>query len=77
MAAELGTSPILLGLAICAGGIGLSLPNDSGFWVVNKFGRLSMVETLKVWSLGGFIAGLTALGAVYLLSLMQGFLPGL
>ncbi|MDQ0206886.1 GntP family permease [Alkalicoccobacillus murimartini] len=77
MAAELGASPVLLGLAICAGGIGLSLPNDSGFWVVSKFGRLSMMETLRVWSLGGLIAGLTALGFIYFLTMFQNYLPGL
>ncbi|MDV6378328.1 gluconate:H+ symporter [Sporosarcina sp. GW1-11] len=77
MAGELGVSPILLGLAICAGAIGLSLPNDSGFWVVNKFGRLTIPQTIQAWSIGGFVAGLTALGMVYLLNLMSGFLPGL
>lgn len=77
MAVELGVSPVLLGLAICAGGIGLSLPNDSGFWVVSKFGRLSMTETLKVWSIGGFFSGVTALIAVYILSMFTGILPGL
>ncbi|ALA52312.1 gluconate:H+ symporter [Shouchella clausii] len=77
MAGELGVSPVLLGLAICAGGIGLSLPNDSGFWVVSKFGRLSMVETIKVWSIGGFVAGVTALGFIYLLSLASAYMPGL
>lgn len=77
MAFELGASPILLGLAICAGGIGLSLPNDSGFWVVNKFSGLSVAETLKTWTVGGTIAGVTALGAVYVLSLFQGILPGI
>ncbi|MBU8598624.1 gluconate permease [Shouchella clausii] len=77
MAGELGVSPVLLGLAICAGGIGLSLPNDSGFWVVSKFGRLSMVETIKVWSIGGFVAGVTALSFIYLLSLASAYMPGL
>ncbi|MCM3585360.1 GntP family permease [Mesobacillus maritimus] len=77
MAIELGVSPVLLGLAICAGGVGLSLPNDSGFWVVSKFGRLSMTETLKVWSIGGFLSGVTALIAVYILSMFTGILPGL
>ncbi|WP_213422478.1 GntP family permease [Bhargavaea massiliensis] len=77
MAAELGASPILLGLAICAGAIGLSLPNDSGFWVVNKFGGLTIPQTIQAWSLGGFIAGLTALTMVYILSLFSGILPGL
>ncbi|AXI00105.1 GntP family permease [Sporosarcina sp. PTS2304] len=77
MAGELGVSPILLGLAICAGAIGLSLPNDSGFWVVNKFGRLTIPQTIQAWSIGGFVAGLSALGMVYLLQAMSGFLPGL
>src|SRR5699024_1804458 len=62
--AALGVSPVLLGLAICSGAIGLSLPNDSGFWVVNKFGKLTITQTLKAWSLGGFIAGLSGLGVV-------------
>ncbi|MCZ2258544.1 GntP family permease [Sporosarcina sp. G11-34] len=77
LATELGASPVLLGLAICAGAIGLSLPNDSGFWVVNKFGRLTIPQTLQAWTIGGFIAGLSALGMVYILSLFSGFLPGL
>lgn len=77
LAGELGASPVLLGLAICAGAIGLSLPNDSGFWVVNKFGKLTIPQTLKAWTVGGFIAGLTALGMVYLLQALSGILPGL
>lgn len=74
--AALGVSPVLLGLAICSGAIGLSLPNDSGFWVVNKFGKLTITQTLKAWSLGGFIAGLTGLGVVYILYLLSPILPG-
>lgn len=77
MVLELGTSPILLGLAICAGAIGLSLPNDSGFWVVNRFGKLTVGETIKAWSIGGFVAGLSALAMVYILSLLSGVLPGI
>lgn len=77
MVAELGVSPILLGLAICAGGIGLSLPNDSGFWVVNRFGKLTVPQTLLAWTGGGFIAGLTAIITVFILNLFSGILPGL
>ncbi|MFJ5765895.1 GntP family permease [Lysinibacillus sp. NPDC093210] len=77
IAVELGVSPVILGLAICAGGVGLSLPNDSGFWVVSKFGRLSMTETIKVWSIGGFLSGASVLIFVYILSMFQGILPGL
>jgi len=75
--ATLGVSPVLLGLAICAGAIGLSLPNDSGFWVVNKFGKLTIPQTMKAWTLGGFIAGLTGLAMVYILYLLAPVLPGL
>lgn len=77
MAADLGASPLLLGLAICAGGIGLSLPNDSGFWVVSRFANLSVEDTLKTWTVGGTLAGLTVLLMVYILSLFQGILPGI
>jgi GntP family gluconate:H+ symporter len=73
----MGASPILVGLAICAGGIGLSLPNDSGFWVVNRFSRLSVTDTFKAWTIGGSIAGLTALVCVLVLNLFKGVLPGL
>ncbi|MCU9613015.1 GntP family permease [Caldibacillus lycopersici] len=75
--AELGVSPVLLGLAICSGAIGLSLPNDSGFWVVNKFGKLTIPQTMKAWTIGGFIAGITALVVVYVLFLLSPILPGI
>jgi len=75
VAAQMGLSPILVGLAICAGGIGLSLPNDSGFWVVSRYGGLSVTDTMKAWTLAGVIAGLTALVCVFILSVIP--LPGL
>ena len=71
-----GVSPVLVGLATCAGGIGLSLPNDSGFWVLSRYSGLSVPDTIKAWTVGGTITGLTAFGVVLLLSLMP-FLPGL
>lgn len=70
-------SPVLVGLAICCGGVGLSLPNDSGFWVVNRFSGLTFPQTMKTWTLGGFVAGLTGLIIVMILSLFQSVLPGL
>jgi gluconate:H+ symporter, GntP family len=38
---------------------------------------LTVVQTLKAWTLGGFIAGLTAITTVLILSLFSGILPGL
>lgn len=70
-------SPVLVGLAICAGGIGISLPNDSGFWVVNRFSKFTVKQTFAAWTIPGTISGVTALIMVIILSLMQSFLPGL
>ena len=76
-AAASGISPILCAIAVCAGGIGLSLPNDSGFWAISRFFHLNEVDTIRGWTLGGFVAGVAILIFVCLLSLCQGFLPGL
>ena len=76
-AAASGISPILCAIAVCAGGIGLSLPNDSGFWAVSRFFHLNEVDTIRGWSLGGFISGVSILIFVCILSLFQGYLPGL
>ncbi len=70
-------SPVLCAIAICAGGMGLSLPNDSGFWAISRFFKISVADTIRGWTLGGFVAGLTALAFVSILSLFQGVLPGL
>ena len=73
----MGASPVLVGLAICCGSAGLSLPNDSGFWVVNRFSGFSFSQTIKGWTLSGFVAGLTGLGIVLLLNQFRDSLPGL
>lgn len=70
-------SPILCAIAICAGGIGLSLPNDSGFWAISRFFKISVTDTIRGWTIGGFVAGIAILIFVSILSLFQGFLPGL
>ena len=75
--ANMGGSGILVGLAICAGGVGLSLPNDSGFWVVSRYANISVQDTLKSWTLGGTIAGVSALIIILILSLFTNVLPGL
>ena len=72
-----GISPVLCGIAICAGGIGLSLPNDSGFWAINRFYKISVEDTIRAWTIGGFVTGVAALVFVCILSLFQTHLPGL
>ena len=76
-AATSGVSPILCAIAVCAGGIGLSLPNDSGFWAISRFFHLNEVDTIRGWTLGGFVAGVAILIFACVLSMFQSFLPGL
>lgn len=72
-----GVSAVLCGIAICAGGIGLSLPNDSGFWAINRFYKMSVQDTIRAWTIGGFVTGVAALVFVCILSMFQAYLPGL
>lgn len=72
-----GLSPVLIGLAICAGGIGCSLPNDSGFWVVNRFTKFNIKQTMQCWTIGGSISGVVSLICLVILSFFTGVLPGL
>ena len=75
--ASSSVSPVLSAIAICAGGVGLSLPNDSGFWSIGRFNRITIPETFKAWTTGGFIAGFTMFLVTCVLSLFQSVLPGL
>jgi gluconate:H+ symporter, GntP family len=51
---------VFTAISICAGGMCLSLPNDSGFWVVSRFSGISVTDTLKSWTMGGTIGGVIA-----------------
>lgn len=72
-----GVSPVLVGLAICSGGIGISLPNDSGFWVVNRFSKFDVKQTFQAWTIAGTISGLVSLAIIIALNFLTGVLPGL
>lgn len=72
-----GVSPMLCALAICAGGVGLSLPNDSGFWAVSRFNKISVTDTIRTWTIGGFVSGVVMLLFIMFLANFQQYLPGL
>lgn len=62
-ASAIGSSvhPLTVGLAICCGGICCSFPNDSAFWVVSRFGGLTVGQTLRAWTLASTVAGVAGL----------------
>ena len=73
--AATGASPVLVALAICAGGIGFSLPNDSGFWVLSRFSGISVQDTLKTWTMGGTIAAFTVFAVVLVITAINSVVP--
>ncbi|MDR6353522.1 H+/gluconate symporter-like permease [Pseudomonas psychrotolerans] len=67
MIQTLGLSPnqtALVGLAMGAGGIGLSHVNDAGFWIVTRLLGLSVADGLRSWTLLTTLASLFALGCI-------------
>lgn len=70
MVSHAGLESIFVALSICAGGMCLSLPNDSGFWVVSRFANLSVSQTLKSWTLGSSIAGIIAFVFIFILDMI-------
>lgn len=77
VASQLGASPVLVGLAICCGGIGLGLPNDSGFWTICKMSGLSTKQAFLVYPIPTLISGLVGLLCLIILNMFAGTLPGL
>lgn len=52
------TQIVLVTLAMCFGGLGLSHVNDSGFWIVTRYLGLSVEDGLKTWTVLTTILGL-------------------
>lgn len=61
---------LLCVLAMGAGSMMVSHANDAYFWVITKFSGLEMKTVLRVYSVATILMGITALAAVYVLSLV-------
>lgn len=77
VAAQMGTNMILLGLSICCGAIGLSLPTDGGFWEVKELDNFDYKKTTLIMTVGTTIAAVVGFAVVMVLSVTSGALPGL
>nr|WP_231645515.1 gluconate:H+ symporter [Mycolicibacterium mengxianglii] len=60
----------LVVLAVGAGSLFFSHVNDAGFWLVNQFFRLNVVQTIKTWSIMETILSVSGLVVVLLLDLI-------
>lgn len=76
-AVALGFSPVIVGLAICAGTVGLTLPTDAAFWMPARFSNLTVKESFAATTWPTTLASLTAFAVVLVLNLFSGVLPGL
>ncbi len=66
------TTPELLVLATGAGSLMLSHVNDSGFWLIKEYFNMTVVQTLKTWTVAETIIGVSGLGFTLGLSLIVG-----
>ncbi|MET0900824.1 MAG: gluconate:H+ symporter [Mycobacterium sp.] len=59
----------LVVLAIGAGSVFFSHVNDAGFWLVKEYFRLSVVQTIKTWSLMETVLSVSGLAVVLVIDL--------
>lgn len=57
---------VLVTLAACFGGLGLSHVNDAGFWVVTRYLGLSVVDGLRTWTVLTTLMGLSGFALTWL-----------
>lgn len=66
--ATTGVEPNLMVLSIGAGSMMFSHVNDTGFWLFREYFQLSMVDTLKTWSIMETLVSVSGLAGVMVLS---------
>ncbi|MBD8251272.1 GntP family transporter [Pantoea agglomerans] len=57
---------VLVTLAACFGGLGLSHVNDAGFWVVTRYLGLSVADGLRTWTVLTTLMGLSCFALTWL-----------
>lgn len=77
VASQMGVNMVLLGLSICTAAIGLALPTDGGFWLVEKLDNLGFKKTMISFTGGATVASLVGFAVIMILNACSGFLPGL
>jgi GntP family gluconate:H+ symporter len=60
----------LVVLAVGAGSLFFSHVNDAGFWLVNQYFRLTVVQTIKTWSIMETVLSVSGLAVVLFLDLV-------
>lgn len=76
-AVTLGLSPVIVGLAICAGTVGLTLPTDAAFWLPARYNDLSDSDAFTATTWSTTLAAVVAFAVILILNVFSGVLPGM
>lgn len=76
-AVSLGYSPVIVGLAICMGTVGLTLPTDAAFWLPARYNNLTVNEAVYASTIPTTLASLVGFIAIMILNSFVGVLPGM
>lgn len=77
MALATGISPITVGLAICVGTVGLTLPTDAAFWIPTRYSNITVNEAFAATTLPTTLASVVGFAVVIILNMFSGVLPGM
>lgn len=76
-AVSLGYSPVIVGLAICCGTVGMTLPTDAAFWLPAKYNDLEVNEAFVATTYSTTLASIVGFVVVLILNMFSGVLPGM
>ena len=76
-AVAMGLSPVIVGLAICAGTVGLTLPTDAAFWLPARYNDLSVSDAFTATTWSTTLAAVVAFVVILILNVFSGVLPGM
>ena len=77
IAQEVGASPVLVGLTICAAAVGFLIHTDTAFWLAAGLFDIDSKQTLRSLSVPTTIASLITFAVILILSMFANVLPGL
>ncbi|MDO4267320.1 MAG: SLC13 family permease [Eubacteriales bacterium] len=76
-AVAMGLSPVTVGLAVCVGTVGLTLPTDAAFWMPARYSNLTVNEAFASTTWPTTAASITGFVVVLILNAFSGVLPGM
>ena len=77
MALATGISPVTVGLAICVGTVGLTLPTDAAFWIPTRYSNITVNDAVVATTLPTTLGSLVGFVVVVILNMFSGVLAAM